>query len=462
MKILDLIRDRQSQQFDLHDRYLNSQMVRVLKTIGFDKSYVRAEGPYLFDAQGERYLDLLSGFGVFGIGRNHPSVIETLGEILHSELPHLVQMDVSLLSGLLAERLLDKLPGPLEKMFFCNSGTEAVEAAIKFSRCATGRSKIVYCDHAFHGLTLGALSLNGDHHFRDGFGPLLPDTVQIPFDDLAALEQALQDRDVAAFIVEPIQGHGVAIPSDDYLPEAARLCRAAGSLFVADEVQTGLGRTGLFSAVDHWGVEPDILLMAKALSGGFVPVGAVACRRSIFDAVFNRLDRAVVHGSTFSKNNLAMAAGLAVIDVIETEGLIENAARVGGDIVSELAPMRDEWEFVKDVRGKGMMIALEFGKPKSVSLRTAWKLLETANEGLFCQMITVPLFTRHRCLSQVAGHGMQVVKFIPPMTLTDDDRRWIVDGVRDVVADAHTFPGSIWDLGKTLAGQALKMKAGSD
>ena len=184
--LLELLRERAGQQFELHERHLNGQMTRVLRTLGFDRSYVRAEGPYLWDERGERYLDLLSGYGVFAVGRNHPTVVRYLREALEAELPSLVQLDASLLAGLLAERFLATTPGGLSKVFFANSGAEAVESAIKFARCHTGRPGLVYCDSGFHGLTMGALSLNGDEVFREGFGPLLPDTHRIPFDDLAA------------------------------------------------------------------------------------------------------------------------------------------------------------------------------------------------------------------------------------------------------------------------------------
>ncbi len=458
MKISELIKQRSQENFTLHEEHLNNQMVNVLKTIGFNRNYVRAEGPYLFDDQDNRYLDLLSGFGVFALGRNHPKVVETLRDVLSADLPNLVQLDVSLLSGLLAEKLVEITPDGLERIFFANSGTETVEAAIKFSRYATGKSKVIYCQGGYHGLSLGSLSATGDPYFREGFGPLLPDFIEVPFNDLAALEQALTGKDVAAFITEPIQGHGVWIPDDNYLPSAAELCRKYGAVFIADEVQTGLGRTGKWWAVEHWGVEPDILCMAKALSGGFVPVGAVACRQWIFDKVFNRLDRAVVHGSTFSKNNLAMAAGLATLEVLELEKLIAKSAQMGASIIAELEPLTQEYECLKEVRGLGMMMALEFAEPRSWSLKMSWKMLEAANKGLFSQMITVPLFTRHRILSQVAGHGMNIVKFMPTLTLSDDDRCWIIDGVKDVVADAHRVPGAAWDFGKTLATQAIKMK----
>jgi ornithine--oxo-acid transaminase len=457
--ICELIQQRGGENYTLHDKSMNSQYVKVLRTIGFDKHYVRAEGPYLYDNEGQKYLDMLSGFGVFSLGRNHPTIIKALKDVLGAELPNLVQMDCGLLSGLLGEKLVSLLPESLDKIFFCNSGAEAVEAAIKFSRAATKRPKVIYCDHAFHGLTLGALSLNGDKIFRDGFGPLLSDCYDIPFNDLTALEKALKSKDAACFIVEPIQGKGVNLPSPDYLREAARLCREYGTLFVCDEIQTGLGRTGKLFACEHYDVVPDMLLMAKALSGGFVPVGAVATSRSVFEKVFNRMDKAVVHGSTFAKNNLAMAAGLATLAVLEDEKLIENAARVGEELLQGLSALCAKHEFMKEVRGKGMMIGVEFGSPKSLKLKGAWHLLDTANKGLFCQMVTIPLLKKHRVISQVAGHGSYTVKLIPPLTLTSQDVKWVVDSFDEVIADCHRVPGAVWDLATTLAGHALKNRS---
>ena len=456
--IAELLSERSNDKFELHEQYLNNQMVRVLKTIGYDRNYKKAIGQYLYDQDNNEYLDLLSGFGVFAVGRNHPTVVSALQETLTLELPNLIQMDVSLLSGLLAEKILQTTPDNLSKMFFSNSGAEAVEAAIKFARYTTRREKILHCEHSFHGLTLGALSLNGEEIFREGFGPLLPGCTAIPFNDLDALEKALSNKDVAAFIVEPIQGKGVNVPDDNYLPEVERLCKKYGTLFVADEIQTGIGRTGKFWAIDHWQVQPDMLLMAKALSGGFIPVGAVAMTRKIMDSVFNRMDRAVVHGSTFSKNNMAMAAGLATMQVLEDEKMVVNSAAVGTDIIASLSAMIDQYEFLKEVRGKGLMIAIEFGAPKSLSLKAAWAMLEKANKGLFCQMVTIPLFKDHHVLSQVAGHGMNVVKLLPPLNLTQKDRDWIVNSFDATIANCHQVPGSIWDLGKNLASHAMKAK----
>ena len=445
-------------RFALHARHLNEQMVRVLRAIGYDAGFVRGRGAYLYDRDGNEFLDLLSGFGVFAIGRNHPALRQALISVLDAELPNLVQMDVSTLAGVLAQRLLKRVPH-LDKVFFANSGTEAVEAAIKFARAATGRSGIVFCDHAFHGLSYGALSLNGDAIFRSGFEPLLPHCIKIPFNDLASLEQALASKQIAAFFVEPIQGKGVHLPADGYLRGAADLCRKHGALFVADEIQTGLGRTGRFLAIEHWGVEPDIVTIAKSLSGGHVPVGAVLTRKWVFEKVFNRMDRAVVHGSTFAKNDLAMAAGIATLDVLESEQLIENAEKQGARLMQSLSAMIERYELLKEVRGKGLMIGVEFGPPRSLALKASWHALESASKGLFCQLIAIPLFKEHRILTQVAGHGSHVVKLLPPLVLSDADCERIERAFDTVIAASHRVPGAVWSLGKTLVDHALKARA---
>jgi ornithine--oxo-acid transaminase len=450
--------EREGERYALHTRYLNEQMVRVLKTIGYDVGFRSGRGQYLYDRSGAKYLDLLSGFGVFALGRNHPHVRDALKDVLDSDLPNLVQMDVSVPAGVLAERLLRYTPY-LDKVFFANSGSEAVESALKFARSATGRSRLVYCGHAFHGLSYGALSLNGDGIFRDGFGPLLPDCAEIPFNDLEALDKALASRQVAAFIVEPIQGKGVILPEDGYLRGVQELCRKYGTLFVADEIQTGMGRTGKFLAIEHWGAEPDMVLLAKALSGGHIPVGAVLSRKWVFEKVFNRMDRAVVHGSTFSKNDMAMAAGLASLDVIEDERLVENAARTGERLINAFRNMVPRHELLKEVRGKGLMIGIEFGAPRSLKLKMAWNALEAVNTNLFCQLITIPLFKDHKILSQVAGHGIHTIKILPPLIITDEDCAWIESAFDAVIADAHRVPGAIWSLGKTLADHAIRARA---
>jgi ornithine--oxo-acid transaminase len=295
--------------------------------------------------------------------------------------------------------------------------------------------------------------------FRDGFEPLLPDCIRIPFNDLVALERALSSRKVAAFIVEPIQGKGVNMPTDEFLPGAAALCRRYGTLLVADEIQTGIGRTGRFLACEHWNIEPDMVLLAKALSGGHIPVGALLTRKHVFDKVFNQMDRAVVHGSTFAKNDLAMAAGIATLEVIKAERLVESAAKRGAELRLALTRMVPGYELMKEVRGKGLMIGVEFGPPKSLRLKASWNVLETANKGLFCQLITVPLFKDHKILTQVSGHGSHTIKLLPPLTITDEDCNWIERAFDTVISDSHKVPGAIWSLGKTLVDNAIRKSA---
>jgi len=457
--LIALSATRENERFALHTKYLNEMWVRVLKTIGYDVGFTRGVGPYLYDRAGDRYLDLLSGWGVFALGRNHPTIRDALINVIAGDLPNLVQLDVSVLAGVLAERLLKRTPW-LDKAFFANSGAESIEAAIKFARYATGRSAIVHCSHSFHGLTYGALSMNGDAIFKQGFGPLVPGAREVPFDDLPALEEVLRRRDVAAFFVEPIQGKGVNIPHDDYLKGVADLCRKYGTLFVADEIQTGVGRTGAFLAIDHYGVEPDMVVLAKALSGGHVPVGVVLTRKWIFDKIFDRMDRAVVHGSTFSKNDLAMAAGIATLDVLEQEKVIENAAAKGARLLASFRRMAEKYELVADARGKGMMIGIEFGPPKSMMLKATWNLLEAANSGLFGQLICIPLFRDHKVLTQVAGHGNHTIKLLPPLNISDADCDWIETSFDAVIADAHKAPSAVWSLGKTLAEHAIKARMG--
>ena len=398
---------------------------------------------------------------MFALGRNHPDVRRALNSVIDADLPNLVQMDVSVLSGLLAERLLVIRAlhgeGVLRQQ---RRGGRRGGHQIRAQRHRP--AGLVFCDHAFHGLTYGALSLNGDGVFRDGFGPLLPgvgaSSVQRSRRARSGAAQARRRRLLRR--ADPGQGRR-SCPTTDYLAGAAALCRKYGTLFVADEIQTGLGRTGKFLAVEHWGVEPDMVLLAKALSGGHVPVGAVLTRKTIFEKVFNRMDRAVVHGSTFSKNDLGMAAGLATLRVIENEGLVRNAAQMGARLLASFEEMRDRYELVKDVRGKGLMLGVEFGAPRSLKLRAAWSLLETVNAGLFCQLITIPLFKEHKVLSQVAGHGNHCVKLLPPLIIDERDCDWIISAFDAVIADSHRVPGAVWSLGKTLADHAIKARAGA-
>ena len=447
LDIARLIEEHAGKNLALHAEHVNPRFARVLRTIGFDRCYTHAEGPWLRDASNRRYLDLISGYGVFALGRNHPAIRRSLEEFLALSYPSLVQMEAPLLSGLLAAELKRRVPAPLDTVCFTNSGTEGIEAAIKFARRATGRPAILYCEHAFHGLTNGALSINGDEIFREGFGPLLPDCRSIRFGDLGTLDAALSAGDVAAFVVEPIQGKGVHVPHDGYLREAAAMCRAHGTLFVADEVQTGIGRTGHFVAISRDGdVSPDMLVLSKALSGGYVPIGAVMMKRDVYDAVFSSLERSVVHSSTFAQGSLAMVAGLATLAALDDEDAIANAATVGEHLRSGLSELVPRYEFLHEVRGRGMMIGIELCEPQSAALKTAWRMVHRMDASLFPQALVMPLLDEHGMITQVAGHRMDVIKLLPPLNLTVELADRFLAAFEAVVARLERFPGPAWDL----------------
>jgi ornithine--oxo-acid transaminase len=322
---------------------------------------------------------------------------------------------------------------------------------MKIARAATGRPRLLYADHAFHGLTLGSLSLNGNEEFRSGFGPLLPACDEVPFGDPDALERELARGDVAALIVEPVQGKGVNIPPDGYLATAQRLCREAGTLFVCDEVQTGLGRTGRFLALEHWDLEPDMICLSKALSGGLVPTGAVLVSRAAFDRVFDGMERAVRHGSTFGGNDLAAAVALATLRVIDRDGVVGNAERMGALLLELTRPLAERHEVVVDVRGLGLMWAIEFGPPTGGPGRSLFQAVERRQPGLFSQLVTVPLFHEHRIFCQVAGHRMNVVKALPSLLIEEAEVRRFAEALSGVIADAERVPRAMARFGLRMA-----------
>jgi ornithine--oxo-acid transaminase len=445
--VAEIIAQRTGEEIALNDAFLNPQMGRILRTLGFDKTWRRGEGAHLIDSSGERYLDLFGGYGVFAIGRNHPEAVAALQEVMGARTANLPQLGVTLLSGVLAEALLARAPQSVAAMVPANSGTEAVEAAIKIARAATERPRILYAEHAFHGLTLGSLSLNGNAEFRDGFGRLLDGCDAVPFGDSEALARELERGDVAAFVVEPVQGKGVNLPPEGYLASAQKLCRQAGALFVCDEVQTGIGRTGRFLALEHWDLQPDLICMAKALSGGLVPIGAVLASREAFDRVFDGMERAVRHGSTFGGNDLAAAAGLATLRVIEREGLVARAQQMGELLLELTRPLVDRYEVVREVRGLGLMWAIEFGPPAGRASRSLWETVERRQAGLFAQLITVPLFHEHKILCQVAGHHMNTIKALPALVIEESEIRRFATALEQAIAAAQRYPTSLARFG---------------
>jgi ornithine--oxo-acid transaminase len=450
---------RSGENFALHERYMNHQLARTLRTLGFDRNYVRGEGCYLYDDAGDQYLDFLSGFGVYALGRSHPAIKAALHQALDLDLPNMIQMDCALLPGLLAEQLTGRAHAGIARAFFCNSGAEAIESAIKFARQATKRPEILYADHAFHGLTTGALSLNGGAEFRRGFGDLLPGTAAVPFGDIAALEERLRSRDVAAFIVEPIQGKGVYCATPEYWQAAQDACRRHGTLLVMDEVQTGLGRTGRFFCYEHWGLEPDIITVSKALSGGYVPIGAMLTTEKIWASVYDSMEDALKHSSTFGRNQLAMVAALATLAAFDDEDIIAGAQRTGLALQDGLRTLAGRHELIQDVRGLGLMVGIEFGEPGSKGAARRFRTVERLRTGMFSQLVVVPLFHRHRILTQVAADNVNIVKLLPPLIAGQAEVDYFIGALDDIMTDARKGSGLAFEVGATMARGALSRKS---
>jgi ornithine--oxo-acid transaminase len=441
---------RADEAFALASRHLDSSLVDVLRILGFDKEYVSARGSYLYDTDGRAYLDFHTGEGFASLGHNNPDVGEVLQAVLGAGLVDGVQIHYSPLAGMLGEELAQRLPAGLDATFFTSSGAEAVDSAMKFARAATGRPRLISCESSFHGVTLGPLSLVGDEFFKEGFGPLLPGCELVPFGDLERLECQLRAKDVAAFIVEPIQGRMVTMPPPGYLAAAQELCRRYGTLFVLDEIQTGLGRTGRWFALEHWGLEPDFVLVGKALSGGYVPVGAMVTRREIYDRAVGTLERSYVHQSTYGRNRLSMAAGLAALRLVERDNVIEHAARMGKLLRDGLRELQSRYAIVRDIRGTGLMLGIELGAPSSRVGRLSRRLMQKASEGLYPQLVVIPLHRDHGVITMAAGKN-DVIKLLPPLTVNEEEIQSFLGALDAVLSECEGEAGKNWGVVRDIA-----------
>lgn len=437
--------------------HVNPQWVRLLDLLGMNVQYTRAQGAWLYTADGRAILDFLSGYCVHNTGHNHPAIVAALQDELSSGGAAMAQSHAADRAGELAARLCAEAGAPLNKVFFCSSGSEGVETIIKFSRAHTGRSGLLYAEGAFHGLTCGALSVMGDAFWRGDFGPLLPDTQSVTFGDLSTLEHHLATRRYAALVLEPIQSEaGIRIPDADYLQKAQALCRRYGTVFVLDEVQTALGRTGKFLAAHRYNVQPDMVVLAKALSGGLIPSAAVLMSDAIYDSIYDSLKHAIVHTSTYSENGLAMRAGLATLDVIREESLSERSEQMGEYLRRRLRERLSRYEMVKDIRGAGLLSGIEFTAPKQLSLRLPFEAFRKIHPGMFGQMIVMRLFREKNILTQMCGNNFMVLKVAPPLVVTEGEIDCFVTSIGDVVELVHSS-STFWTDALGLAKRALNL-----
>jgi ornithine--oxo-acid transaminase len=437
--------------------HVNPQWVRLLSLLEMNVQYTRCVGAELFTSDGGRILDFLSGYCVHNLGHNHPSVIAALHDELDQSGPAMLQSHVPELAGELAAELCHLAGGRLEKVYFCSSGSEGVETVIKFARLVTKRTGLLYCTGAFHGLTCGALSLMADSTWAQGFAPLLPGAESVPFANLTELETKLATKKFAAFVVEPIQSEaGVRVPPDGCLHAAQALCKKYGTLFVLDEVQTGLHRTGPFLAAHHWNLDPDMVVLAKALSGGLVPSGAVLMSNEIYKSVYSSLGRSIIHTSTYSENGLAMRAGLATLQTLQDEQLGKRSEVMGQLLRQSLTDALSGYEMVAEVRGLGLLNGIEFRCPESRQLRVPFEAFRKIHEGMFGQIVVGKLFREHNFLTQMCGNNFMVLKAAPPLMVNEQQIADFVRAVKSVVEEVHSS-SSFWMDALHLARRAVKI-----
>jgi putrescine aminotransferase len=436
-------------------KHVNPSFIQLLGVLGFGRVFTKAQDVWVWDTQGQRYLDCLAAFGSVNVGHNHPRLVARLHELLDAQAFHFCLVGPAMGAAALAQGLAQRLDEPLEVSLFASSGAEAVEAGLKLARAATGRTDFLSCDGGFHGTSLGTLSVMGAKRLRQPFEPLLSHCHRIGFGDLDALERALKSHKPAAFLVEPIQAEGgIVLPPARYLAQAQALCTKWGCLLVLDEVQTGLGRTGSLFAYQAEGFVPDVLCLAKALSGGMMPVSAAITSRAWFDKAYGRADRFDLHGSTFQGNALSCAAALSTLEILEDEGLVARSAQLGALLLNGLQQRLKGHPLVKEVRGRGLLVGIEFG-PTGINWldKIAPALVGKVSELVFGQWVAVKMLEAG-ILCQPSVSRNNVLRLEPPLTIAENEINLIIDtlgqilddylGVGAVVADVTRRVGSQW------------------
>jgi putrescine aminotransferase len=403
-------------------RHVNPVEARLLRLGNFDKLYGRARGLYFCDARGRRYMDFTAGFGALNLGHSPEEVLAAIHRV--GSLPTVLLAGFSPLAGALAQALSGILPGGLSIACFGNGGAEAVELALKTARAATGRARFVSCANAYHGLSFGAMSVSGDRRYRAIFGPLVEHCETVNFGDAEALEEKLGNDDVAAFIVEPIQGEGGAVvPPPGYLKAAEQICRAHGTLLIVDEIQTGLGRTGRLFAVEHDGAVPDMVLLSKSLGAGVVPISVCCTTPEIWDRAFGRRNRFDLVISTFGGNAAACAAGLKAVEITLRDDLAGRAAALGQHAAARLRELAGKHESVRAIHGKGLLLGVELASPVSGA----------GMDENFALLVASCLLNDHGVLTTYFDLAPDVLRFEPPLIVSKAEIDYAIDAFDHVL-----------------------------
>ena len=453
--IKDAMQANGEQCKNLHKEYLNTSIVTMLSLLKFDRNFVSASGTSVWDDEGVEYLDFLGGYGALNLGHNHPDVISAVQSV--AALPNILHVTLGSLTGALAKNLADITPGKLQRSFFGNSGAEAVEGALKLARIATKRHVLVYCHGSFHGKSFGALSVTGRIKYQMPFQPLLPDCFAVQFGDIASLEQVLREKSVAAFIVEPIQGEGgIIVPPVGYLAQARELCTKYGTLLIADEIQTGLGRTGQLFACEYEQVEPDILCLAKSLGGGIMPISAYITTHEIWKKAYGNMEKATLHTSTFGGNTWAAAAGLAALEVTFHENLVLQAREKGEYFIKGLKQLQEKYPLLKEVRGRGLMIGLEFNQPIGFAKKALPGLNKISQEYLG-SLIAGELLNKYHIITAFTLNNPNVIRMEPPLAVTYEQLDKVLNALEEIFSRHKGFFSVAKEGAKTII-KALRKK----
>lgn len=436
-------------------KYVNPTFVQLLGVLGFGRVFTKAQDVWIWDNTGRRYLDCLSGFGSVNIGHNHPKLIARLHQLLDEQPYHLCHVGPAAGAAALGEALATHLAPPLEISLFGSSGAEAVEAGLKLAKAATRRTDIVACEGAFHGMSLGTLSVVGNKRLSLPFQPLLPGVHRVPFGDLAALEQVLKKHRPAAFLLEPLQAEGgIVLPPPEYLRSAQQLCTAHGTLLILDEIQTGLGRTGTLFAYQAEGFVPDVLCLAKSLSGGIAPISVAVTSRKWFDKAYGKMDRFDLHSSTFQGNAFSCAAALQSLEIIDAEELVTRSQARGAQLLAGLQQRLHGHPLIKEIRGRGLLVGIEFGPTGSGWMnRLAPGMVEKLTESMFGQWVAVKMLEAG-ILCQPTSSRWNVLRLQPPLTISENEIEFVVEtlvkvldeyqGVAPIVGDITRRVGAQW------------------
>ncbi|MDK2784463.1 MAG: putrescine aminotransferase [Bacillota bacterium] len=438
-----------------HREYVNASLAGMLGLIGFDKHFVRAAGMRVWDDEGNEYLDFLGSYGALNLGHNPPAVLAAIERV--KELPNMLQASLSPLAGAVAHNLAAITPGGLKRAFFANSGAEAVEGALKLARIATGKEKIISCEGSFHGKTMGALSVTGRKKYQEPFRPLVPGCETIPYGDLDLLEAKLKGGDVAAFIVEPIQGEGgIIVPPDGYLKGVRELTQKYGALFIADEVQTGFGRTGYLFGCDYEGVAPDVICLAKSLGGGVMPVGAYVATEEVWQRAYGSMDKALLHTSTFGGNAWAMAAALASIEAVVEGKLAERARELGEYFIGRLRELQKKYPLLKEVRGRGLFVGLEFSQPEGLLNTLTGGALKNLAREYQGALVAGELLNKHHIITAYTLNNPNVIRLEPPLIVTKEELDYVVNALEEVLGRQKSFLSIAFTAGKNMLGRLTR------